>query len=190
MYVVKDLVPDMNNFYAQYKSVQPWLQLKETTEHTYAERQDGLKVFNETYQVPNRTDKPFLLALVSHTRAEVPPPAGPPPLPLQLSLLSADKGECGVCRARRIGRSWTGCTSASSARAALPHAPVRTPPHTPARAAKAGRALLLSFPSAPRLAPAPAPAWISRTNRKWKLTSDFLRQATGGTRTSTWARRC
>ena len=26
-----------------------------------------------------------------------------------------------------------------------------TPPHTPARAAKAGRALLLSFPSAPRL---------------------------------------
>ncbi len=49
MYVVKDLVPDMNNFYDQYKSVQPWLQLKETTEHTYAERQDGLKVFNETY---------------------------------------------------------------------------------------------------------------------------------------------
>ena len=130
MYVVKDLVPDMNNFYAQYKSVQPWLQLKETTEHTYAERQDGLKVFNETYQVPNRTDKPFLLALVSHTRAEVPPPAGPPPLPLQLSLLSADKGECGVCRARRIGRSWTGCTSASSARATLPHAPVRNPLHT------------------------------------------------------------
>lgn len=26
MYVVKDLVPDMNNFYAQYKSIQPWLQ--------------------------------------------------------------------------------------------------------------------------------------------------------------------
>lgn len=50
MYVVKDLVPDMNNFYAQYKSVQPWLQLKETTEHTYMERRDGLKVFNETYQ--------------------------------------------------------------------------------------------------------------------------------------------
>jgi len=50
MYVVKDLVPDMNNFYEQYKSVQPWLQLKETTEHTYMERTDGLKVFNETYQ--------------------------------------------------------------------------------------------------------------------------------------------
>ena len=72
MYVVKDLVPDMNNFYDQYKSVQPWLQLKETTEHTYAERQDGLKVFNETYQVPNRIDKPFLLALIPSTRAEMP----------------------------------------------------------------------------------------------------------------------
>ena len=28
MYVVKDLVPDMNNFYNQYKSIQPWLQRK------------------------------------------------------------------------------------------------------------------------------------------------------------------
>merc|ERR1712063_168427 len=27
-YVVKDLVPDMSNFYAQYKSIQPWLQRK------------------------------------------------------------------------------------------------------------------------------------------------------------------
>merc|ERR1711893_319612 len=26
MYVIKDLVPDMNNFYAQYRSIQPWLQ--------------------------------------------------------------------------------------------------------------------------------------------------------------------
>ncbi|KAA8491137.1 Succinate dehydrogenase iron-sulfur subunit [Porphyridium purpureum] len=26
MYVIKDLVPDMSNFYAQYKSIQPWLQ--------------------------------------------------------------------------------------------------------------------------------------------------------------------
>lgn len=29
MYVVKDLVPDMSNFYAQYKSIQPWLQRKD-----------------------------------------------------------------------------------------------------------------------------------------------------------------
>ena len=26
MYVIKDLVPDMNNFYEQYRSIQPWLQ--------------------------------------------------------------------------------------------------------------------------------------------------------------------
>ncbi|XP_056647659.1 uncharacterized protein LOC130900703 [Diorhabda carinulata] len=26
MYVVKDLIPDMNNFYKQYKSIEPWLQ--------------------------------------------------------------------------------------------------------------------------------------------------------------------
>merc|ERR1711988_799959 len=26
MFVVKDLVPDMSNFYEQYKSVEPWLQ--------------------------------------------------------------------------------------------------------------------------------------------------------------------
>ena len=26
MYVVKDLVPDMNQFYTQYRSIQPWLQ--------------------------------------------------------------------------------------------------------------------------------------------------------------------
>merc|ERR1712202_107044 len=29
MYVVKDLVPDMNNFYDQYRSIQPWLQAEE-----------------------------------------------------------------------------------------------------------------------------------------------------------------
>lgn len=26
MYIIKDLVPDMNNFYKQYQSIQPWLQ--------------------------------------------------------------------------------------------------------------------------------------------------------------------
>lgn len=28
MYVIKDLVPDLTNFYAQYKSVEPWLKFK------------------------------------------------------------------------------------------------------------------------------------------------------------------
>jgi succinate dehydrogenase (ubiquinone) iron-sulfur subunit len=30
MYVLKDLVLDMNNFYKQYKSIKPWLQRKDT----------------------------------------------------------------------------------------------------------------------------------------------------------------
>ncbi len=50
MYVVKDLVPDMQNFYDQYKSIKPWLQQKEerTTEgeniQTIADRKklDGM----------------------------------------------------------------------------------------------------------------------------------------------------
>ncbi|KAK6175371.1 hypothetical protein SNE40_013848 [Patella caerulea] len=32
MYVVKDLVPDMSNFYAQYRSIEPFLKKKNTTE--------------------------------------------------------------------------------------------------------------------------------------------------------------
>lgn len=32
MYIVKDLVPDLNNFYDQYRSIQPWLQRKGTKE--------------------------------------------------------------------------------------------------------------------------------------------------------------
>jgi succinate dehydrogenase/fumarate reductase iron-sulfur protein len=31
MYVVKDLVPDLTNFYAQYKSIEPWLKIKPST---------------------------------------------------------------------------------------------------------------------------------------------------------------
>jgi len=31
MYVLRDLVPDMSNFYAQYKSIKPWLQTKVCT---------------------------------------------------------------------------------------------------------------------------------------------------------------
>merc|ERR1711973_734191 len=38
MYVIKDLVPDMNNFYEQYRSIQPWLQ-----------REDGLKPGDQQY---------------------------------------------------------------------------------------------------------------------------------------------
>lgn len=31
MYVIKDLVPDMTNFYRQYQAIEPWLQQSETT---------------------------------------------------------------------------------------------------------------------------------------------------------------
>jgi succinate dehydrogenase (ubiquinone) iron-sulfur subunit len=33
MFVVKDLVTDLSNFYDQYKSIKPWLQTKESTKH-------------------------------------------------------------------------------------------------------------------------------------------------------------
>lgn len=32
MYVVKDLVPDLTNFYAQYKSIEPWMKRKTPTD--------------------------------------------------------------------------------------------------------------------------------------------------------------
>merc|ERR1712203_758057 len=42
MYVVEDLVPDMNNFYQQYRSIQPWLQAEEK-EVKKAEPQQNLQ---------------------------------------------------------------------------------------------------------------------------------------------------
>lgn len=33
MYVIKDLVPDLTNFYDQYKSIEPWLQTKVKDSH-------------------------------------------------------------------------------------------------------------------------------------------------------------
>ncbi len=37
MYVIKDLVPDMTNFYEQYKSIKPWLQTKEAHDLDHGE---------------------------------------------------------------------------------------------------------------------------------------------------------
>merc|ERR1712121_615960 len=39
MYVVKDLVPDMNNFYEQYRSIQPWLQRDDEKDRKHGEQQ-------------------------------------------------------------------------------------------------------------------------------------------------------
>uniref|UniRef100_A0A455RE98 Succinate dehydrogenase [ubiquinone] iron-sulfur subunit, mitochondrial n=1 Tax=Marophrys sp. SRT127 TaxID=2488311 RepID=A0A455RE98_9EUKA len=41
LFVVKDLVPDLTNFYAQYKSIQPWLSRSETTPTTQGARDDS-----------------------------------------------------------------------------------------------------------------------------------------------------
>jgi len=39
MYVVKDLVPDMNHFYDQYRSIQPWLQREDEGSRNHGEQQ-------------------------------------------------------------------------------------------------------------------------------------------------------
>uniref|UniRef100_A0A194APN5 Succinate dehydrogenase [ubiquinone] iron-sulfur subunit, mitochondrial n=1 Tax=Pinctada fucata TaxID=50426 RepID=A0A194APN5_PINFU len=39
MYVIKDLVPDMSNFYAQYRSIQPYLKKKEASEQDVGKKQ-------------------------------------------------------------------------------------------------------------------------------------------------------
>merc|ERR1712241_452420 len=39
MYVVKDLVPDMNNFYQQYRSIQPWLQRDDEGDRKHGDQQ-------------------------------------------------------------------------------------------------------------------------------------------------------
>ena len=39
MYVIKDLVPDLNHFYAQYKSIQPWLKRTDEGELGTGEKQ-------------------------------------------------------------------------------------------------------------------------------------------------------
>lgn len=47
LFVVKDLVPDLSNFYAQHKSVQPWLQTNghhHTKHEQYQSREDRAKL--------------------------------------------------------------------------------------------------------------------------------------------------
>jgi len=48
MYVIKDLVPDMGNFYEQYRSIEPWLQTKDGKSEGQAEflqtREDRAKL--------------------------------------------------------------------------------------------------------------------------------------------------
>ncbi|XP_046412891.1 succinate dehydrogenase [ubiquinone] iron-sulfur subunit, mitochondrial [Neodiprion pinetum] len=53
MYVVKDLVPDMNHFYSQYRSIQPWLQRKDAKEsgtQQYLQSVDDRKKLDGLYE--------------------------------------------------------------------------------------------------------------------------------------------
>lgn len=43
MFVVKDLVPDMNNFYEQYRSIQPWLQRKDESDPQATDKKQNLQ---------------------------------------------------------------------------------------------------------------------------------------------------
>jgi len=47
MYVVKDLVPDLTNFYAQYKSIEPWMQRNDAPkkeQEIYQSKEDRKKI--------------------------------------------------------------------------------------------------------------------------------------------------
>ncbi|XP_046821282.1 succinate dehydrogenase [ubiquinone] iron-sulfur subunit, mitochondrial-like [Vespa crabro] len=53
MYIVKDLVPDLNNFYNQYQSIQPWLQrndTKETGSQQYLQSVEDRKKLDGLYE--------------------------------------------------------------------------------------------------------------------------------------------
>lgn len=53
MYIVKDLVPDLNNFYNQYRSIQPWLQrndAKETGSQQYLQSVEDRKKLDGLYE--------------------------------------------------------------------------------------------------------------------------------------------
>ncbi|XP_060811874.1 uncharacterized protein LOC132905001 [Bombus pascuorum] len=53
MYIVKDLVPDLNNFYNQYKSIQPWLQRgdgKESGSKQYLQSVEDRKKLDGLYE--------------------------------------------------------------------------------------------------------------------------------------------
>ncbi|XP_071557212.1 succinate dehydrogenase [ubiquinone] iron-sulfur subunit, mitochondrial isoform X3 [Temnothorax nylanderi] len=53
MYIVKDLVPDLNNFYEQYRNIQPWLQRKdkkETGNQQYLQSVEDRKKLDGLYE--------------------------------------------------------------------------------------------------------------------------------------------
>jgi len=59
MYIIKDLVPDLTNFYAQYKSIEPWLN------HTRSESVDA------AHPISNKSSTTFQMASDGSTEREV-----------------------------------------------------------------------------------------------------------------------
>ena len=53
MYVVKDLVPDMTNFYQQYKTIKPWLiqkkKISQKKENIQSQRQSQISRYGQMY---------------------------------------------------------------------------------------------------------------------------------------------
>ena len=47
MFVMKDLIPDMNNFYEQYKSIKPWLQVKKPHDLEHGEFLQSKEVISD-----------------------------------------------------------------------------------------------------------------------------------------------
>ena len=62
MYVIKDLVPDMTNFYQQYKSIKPWLQQK--SENTPKDGRENIQSREERAKLEDM-DKCILCACCS-----------------------------------------------------------------------------------------------------------------------------
>ena len=78
MYVIKDLVPDMNNFYKQYKDIQPWLQRNDEDQLGSGEKQllqstdDRAKlvspiIFKAIYYLEDQAEEYILLFKSIHT---------------------------------------------------------------------------------------------------------------------------
>merc|ERR1712224_472319 len=57
MYVLKDLVPDMDNFYEQYRSIEPWLQNDPTTQERATNTDPSTKTTGEFLQSKENRSK-------------------------------------------------------------------------------------------------------------------------------------
>lgn len=50
MQIIKDLVPDLNNFYNQYKSIKPWLITTQLSDKEFNQSKDDRAKLNGLYE--------------------------------------------------------------------------------------------------------------------------------------------